>query len=342
MKEIYSRYRIIKEIGEGGMGKVYLAEHTGLGKRYAMKLSFGEAGCRERLQLKNEAERMKELDDRQIPYLVDYFEEEEVSGLVMEYITGETLEERISRNSPFDEKDALEIMKKLTAAIAYLHSRNPQLVYGDIKPENFIITPEGDVRLIDFGTALSGYGEIRNGQLSGTYGYCPPEQKAGKSVSAASDVYALGVICVYMLTGTDPAKPPYHVAAKNEWPPISAALRTLLGEALSDNAGDRPADAGIMLGRLEKIRPERNVRLRNMLAAVYKALLCAALSSGLLMIRGILVGKIYLVEEKIFFALCGIIASWRLLRSLRDRKGGFIVKREWNVIYTEKTERVPA
>lgn len=340
MKELYSKYRIIKELGEGGMGKVYLVEHADLGKKYAMKLCAGEEGCRERLQLKNEAERMKELEDRRIPYLVDYFEEEDVSGLVMEYVTGETLAERISRQCPFGEAETLDILKKLTAVTAYLHSRNPQVIYGDIKPENFMVTQDGDIRLIDFGAALSGYGEIREGQLTGTYGYCPPEQRAGKSISAASDVYALGVLAVYMLTGTDPMKPPYHVAGSDEWPHISAGFRTLLTEALSEDASARPADAGIMLARLEKLRPERTLALKKLSGAVYRGLLFAAISAGLLMIRAAALNKIYIGEERIFFALCGIIATWRFLRSLRDRRGGFIVKREWNLIYTEKTERV--
>ncbi|MCR4585020.1 MAG: serine/threonine protein kinase [Lachnospiraceae bacterium] len=340
MREIYSKYRIIKELGEGGMGKVYLVEHESLGKRYAMKLCEGEAECRERKQLKNEAERMKMLDDRRIPYLVDYFEEEDVSGLVMEYVTGETLAERIARQCPFSENDTLVIMKKLAAVVAFLHAQNPQLIYGDIKPENFIITPEGELRLIDFGTALSGHGELRPEKMAGTYGYCPPEQRGGKSISAAADVYAMAVLAVFMLTGIDPSKPPYHAADPGEWPKLSAGFAALLTEALSADPAGRPQDAGIMLGRLQKLRPEKNAGIRAAAAVLYRGLLFAAISAGMLMIRAAVLGRIYLAEERIFFTLCGIIATWRFLRSLRERRGGFTLKREWNVIYTEKTERV--
>jgi hypothetical protein len=98
----------------------------------------------------------------------------------------------------------------------------------------------------------------------------------------------------------------------------------------------RPQDAGIMLRQLEKIRPGQHVRLRVFLGGLYKALLMAAIASGLLMIRAVSLNEIYMGEEKIFFSLCGIIAGWRLFRSMRERRGGFIVKREWNVVYTEK------
>ena len=336
MGEIFSKYRIIEELGEGGMGKVYLVEAVNLKKKFAMKLCYGEEGCRERLQLKNEAERMKELDDRRYPYLVDYFEEEEMSALVMEYVSGVPLSTYIKKHIPFDEIKTLDILKKLTSLISYLHAQNPQVIYGDIKPDNFILTPEGEIRLIDFGTALSGYGEIRGGKLSGTPGYCPPEQLNGKSISAASDVYALGVTAVYMLTGADPLKPPYHAACEKDWPDMSAALRKLLMECTDRDPVKRPQDAGIMLRQLEKIRPVQHLRLRVFMGGLYKGLLMAAIASGLLMIRAAGLGQIYIGEEKIFFSLCGIIAAWRLFRSLRERRGGFIVKREWNVVYTEK------
>ena len=126
-------YRLERKLGEGGMGSVWLAEHRRLRSRFAMKLAYGMRDSGERVQLKTEAERMKALDDRRIPYLVDYLDEEDFAALVMEYVDGITLEEYIRGAAPMEEEHVLSIMKGLCSIVAFLHDCRPQILYRDIQ-----------------------------------------------------------------------------------------------------------------------------------------------------------------------------------------------------------------
>ena len=204
------RYRLIRKLGEGGQGCVWLAEHEGLHSLFAMKLAYGDRDALERKLLRRESERMRELEDRRIPYLVDFFEEEELSALVMEYVDGISLAEYLEQNAPLGEREAGELMIRLCDIVAYLHEARPPVLYRDIKPANFMISETGELRLLDFGTALTESGRSGNAVICGTPGYAAPEQLQGKSCHADADVYALAAVWSYMLTGQDPSKPPFH------------------------------------------------------------------------------------------------------------------------------------
>lgn len=172
----------MEKIASGGEGSIYLARDMELGMLRAVK----------ELPAKNKREGkfLKQLSHQNIPQMVDYIEEGEFCYLVMEYIKGKTLQELRKEGKNFSIEEVLEIGIELADILEYLHSRKPSVFYGDLKPENLILTEKKELYLVDFGSAVNGYCE-QQPMCLGTKGYAAPEQYEGK-VSAASDIYGLG------------------------------------------------------------------------------------------------------------------------------------------------------
>lgn len=179
--------------------------------------------------LKKEMEMLKSLKHPMLPEIYDYFQESR-QYLVMEYIRGEGLHNYIEREGAVPEKQACKWALQLLELFSYLHGRKPPVLYRDLKPENIIVCPDGGLRVVDFGTALySRYDNRMAENLAGTAGYAAPEQlhgysaqkvKAGRKTDAAffgsgvderSDIYTLGATLYHMLTGHNPARPPYGI-----------------------------------------------------------------------------------------------------------------------------------
>jgi len=219
---LQGRYRILRPLGQGGMGAVYLAEDTRLSSRCAVKESVPDpaaspqalAQLRQQFQL--EARTLAGLSHPNLPKVTDYFSEAGNEYLVMEYVEGEDLAAVLARHGkPLPEKPVLIWADQALAALEYLHSRQPNpIIHRDIKPGNIILTPAGQVKLVDFGlvklfdpanprtaTAMKGLG---------TPEYTPLEQYAGGAgyTDARSDIYALGATLYHLLTGAAPANAP--------------------------------------------------------------------------------------------------------------------------------------
>ena len=188
---IGGKYEIIREIGGGGMGKVYLAEDSRLHMKWAVK----ELECgREYMSSARRAEIsvLRRASHPNIPRITDVFSEKGRTYLVMDYIEGRTLEEVIRRGRKIPVRDILRWSVELSSALSYLHSMKPPVIYRDMKPSNIMIRPSGSVALVDFGTAKQYRDE--NGQDTtalGTRGYAAPEQFEGIS-DRRSDIYSLG------------------------------------------------------------------------------------------------------------------------------------------------------
>lgn len=177
-----ARYCILEKIAGGGEGDIYLARDIELGTLWAVKELP--------LEKKREAKLLRLLNHPGLPRMMDYLEKEERCYLVMEYIQGKNLEEWIKEGKAFSTEEILRIGLEAAGILKYLHTCQPPVFYGDLKPENLMLTENGRLYLIDFGSAVFGYREEQNLCL-GTKGYAAPEQYRGR-ITAVSDIYALG------------------------------------------------------------------------------------------------------------------------------------------------------
>lgn len=213
---LQGRYRIQRQLGGGGMGKVYLAEDTRLSGRYcAIKaMSPAQLPPQDRnwaiQAFQQEAQLLATLRHPGLATVTDFFPEGGDWYLVMDFVEGESLEERLRRmpGGRMPTQEALRITRQLCDVLEYLHSCHPPVIFRDLKPSNVMVMPNGQVKLIDFGIArFFKQGQTRDTLNMGTPGYAAPEQYGGMGQSdPRTDVYSLGVVLYRMVTGYDPAE----------------------------------------------------------------------------------------------------------------------------------------
>lgn len=204
------KYKVTRLIGEGGMASVYEAEHEMLGTKVAIKVlnPILSANAQIKERFRNEARLMASLDHPNITKVIDFDEQPQQLSIVMEYLQGEDLNQRIKRNGPLSEKEITDVFSQTLSAFKYAHEKG--IVHRDIKPSNIFILPNGHIKILDFGIAkLFGQGNemTQTGTQMGTPIYMSPEQvQADKSIDHRSDIYSLGVTLFFAING----KPPYN------------------------------------------------------------------------------------------------------------------------------------
>lgn len=214
--QMIGRYCILQKIGEGGVGVVYHAHDSELKRDVALKLLREDLASDPQFiqRFKHEAQVLASLNHSNIAAIYGIEECDGVRALVMELVTGATLSDRIARGAlPLPE--ALSIASQIAKALDYAHERS--IIHRDLKPSNIKITPEGTVKLLDFGlaktiaalrqdagtnssTTLTTSGS-EPGLIVGTAAYMSPEQACGKAVDKRTDIWAFGVVLFEMLTG---------------------------------------------------------------------------------------------------------------------------------------------
>lgn len=208
-----STYRILKLVGRGGMGAVYRAERTADSTIWALKEMRPSPTTppdeieENRNLFEQEAKLLASLSHPNIPVLADYFTFDGRPVMVMEFIEGETLEDRmLQTNAPFPEQQALGFGIQLCRVLHYLHTQQPPIIYRDLKPPNIMVTrANGVMKLIDFGVARTHKkGKSKDTIAMGSAGYAPPEQYGRGQTDARSDVYALGATLLHLLTNLPP------------------------------------------------------------------------------------------------------------------------------------------
>ncbi|WP_255320096.1 serine/threonine-protein kinase, partial [Paenibacillus elgii] len=258
------RYRIMAPLGSGGMSRVFLAEDLKLkGKRWAVKETYigddpsaGESGQEAALRrhvLLKEAETMSRLSHPNLPDIVDYVPANAHGFLylVMDYIEGETLLQRFERlGRRMSEGQAAEIALQLCGLLDYLHSLRPEpIIHRDLKPSNLMLDADGRVRLIDFGTARSFKAEqAADTVLLGTVGFAAPEQFDGRQSDPHTDLYGLGALLYFLLSGGAYYNPqnPYR-EAEAAIPPGLAPIVLRLLRASPDGRFADAREAGAAL-----------------------------------------------------------------------------------------------
>ncbi len=243
-----NRYRIVEILGQGGMASIYRAIDENLGVSVAVKenLFTTEEYAR---QFRREAVILATLRHPNLPRVTDHFViEQQGQYLVMDYIEGEDLRQRIDRSGVLTEEEVAKVGVAICEALVYLHSCQPCVLHRDIKPGNVKITPQGQVFLVDFGLAkVVELGSITDtGARAMTPGYSPPEQYGTARTDARSDIYSLGATLYSALTDTLPedgmarAMDQVHLTPIRQYnPKVSRRLEMVIEKALEVRPGDR-------------------------------------------------------------------------------------------------------
>ena len=203
---LHKRYRIVEILGQGGMGSVYRAVDENLGVDIALKENLFTTDEYAR-QFRLEAVILANLRHPNLPRVSDHFVVgDQGQYLVMDFIDGEDLRQRMERAGPISEEDAIMIGASMCDALDYLHTRKPPILHRDIKPGNVKITPDGHIFLVDFGLAkvVQGSQATTTGARAMTPGYSPPEQYGTARTDPRTDVYSLGATLYAALTGIIP------------------------------------------------------------------------------------------------------------------------------------------
>jgi serine/threonine-protein kinase len=194
-----------------------------------------------------EAEMLAGLSHPHLPRVTDHFEQDGKAYLVMEFVPGETLLSFLQREGlPQPQARVFEWTRQLSDALEYLHTQDPPIIFRDLKPANIMLTPSGQIKLVDFGIArLFKPGQAKDTQAFGTVGYSAPEQYGRGQTDARSDVYALGVLIYQLLTGYDPTATPFRLPPANQAnPSVSAAIAAVLSKATQSEPDRRFSSVG--------------------------------------------------------------------------------------------------
>ena len=252
---LYSRYEIVRRIGGGGMGAVYLARDRNLGDqpravKEMIQSNIDESQHEKAINdFKRESMLLASLEHPSIPTIYDYFYDDEAARfyLVMKYISGGDFLARL-RNAPggrIDEKTVTDWACQVADVLEYLHRRNPPIIYRDLKPANLMIDGNsGRVMLIDFGIARWVTTQEKGVTAVGTMGYAPPELFSGK-VEPRSDIYSLGATMFHLLTGSDPQDNPLLIFDFNKNPrprQLAPSLSNEMEAILMRTVGYKPED----------------------------------------------------------------------------------------------------
>jgi serine/threonine protein kinase len=279
---LQGRYRIVRQLGRGGMGAVYEAEDQRLGITVALKETLStEAGRRK--QFEHEARLLAGMQHPALPRVSDHFVEGHRAFLVMQFIGGVDLARIISQQpGPFPRECVIAWADQLLDALMYLHSRDRQVIHRDIKPHNLKLTASGQIALLDFGLAKAQPTDSSVTSSRAFFGYtrhyAPLEQIQDQHTDPRSDIYALGATLYHLLTGTkppdavvratalvngepDPLKPANKIHAA-----VGPEIAAILGKAMAQKPEDRYSSAGEFrealrrMGRVDSISLSRKVK----------------------------------------------------------------------------------
>lgn len=282
------KYKILSEIGHGGMSVVYMAINEKANKTWAIK-EVRKDGVLDFESVKQglivETDMLKKLKHSNLPSIIDVIEDEETFLIVMDYIEGNSLSKALEEYGAQPQEYVIEWAKQLCDVLGYLHSRQPAIIYRDMKPANVMLKPDGNLTLIDFGTAR----EFKEKNLAdttclGTIGYAAPEQFGGMGqTDARTDIYCLGATLYHLVTGKNPSEPPYEIKPIREVnPALSSGLERIILKCTQRNPDDRYQSAAELMYALEHYEEEDDKHKKKQKKKLASFIVTAALSVAFL------------------------------------------------------------
>ncbi|MCK2214377.1 serine/threonine protein kinase [Actinomadura sp. ATCC 31491] len=260
-----NRYLLVSRIATGGMGEVWRARDELLGREVAVKIlrSHIHVDPTFRERFRNEARITASLADPGIAQVFDYGEQSDLAYLVMELVHGEPLSAILARNGAIGAEVTLDVVHQTARALHVAHAAG--VIHRDVKPGNLLVTPEGVIKVTDFGIAraLEAAPVTQTGTVLGTAQYVSPEQAQGFPLTPATDLYSLGVVAYECLAGRTPFRGDNHVAIAlqhlNETPPplgvdVPAPVRDLVARLLAKDPAQRPRTALTVADRAYVLR----------------------------------------------------------------------------------------
>jgi serine/threonine-protein kinase len=260
-------YLVERKLGAGGMGTVYLASHEQTGRIVALKLLSPSLAREEGLVARfvREIEALKKLKNPHVVDLIDHGVDGEMYYYAMEYVPGETLTARLRREKRIPWREVIDLSIQICVALKSAHDAG--IIHRDLKPSNLLLTPDGDIKLTDFGVAqvFAGSKLTVTGGIIGTAEYMSPEQGQGRRITKRSDLYSLGAVMYVMLTGRPPfsGKTTLDVIHKHKYnqfdrprtivPEIPFWLDDVVCQLMEKDPEKRPADAFVVNRRLHEV-----------------------------------------------------------------------------------------
>ena len=251
------KYKILNKVGQGGMSVVYLAMNEKANKQWAVK-EVRKDGVLDFEAVKQglvaETDILKRLSHPNLPSIIDVIDTDESFIIIMDYIQGNSLNKALEEYGAQPQDKVIEWAKQLCNVLGYLHTRTPPIIYRDMKPANIMLKPDGNVTLIDFGTARE-YKEknLADTTCLGTVGYAAPEQFGGMGqTDARTDIYCLGATLYHLVTGMNPCEPPYEIKPIREINPnLSGGLERIILKCTQRDPNDRYQSAAELMYALE-------------------------------------------------------------------------------------------
>lgn len=251
------KYKILNKVGQGGMSVVYLAMNEKANKQWAVK-EVRKDGVLDFESVKQglvaETDILKKLSHPNLPSIIDVIDTADSFIIIMDYIQGNSLNKALEEFGAQPQEMVIAWAKQLCDVLGYLHSRNPAIIYRDMKPANIMLKPDGNITLIDFGTARE-YKEknLADTTCLGTVGYAAPEQFGGMGqTDARTDIYCLGATLYHLVTGMNPCEPPYEIKPIREInPSLSSGLERIILKCTQRNPEDRYQSCAELMYALE-------------------------------------------------------------------------------------------
>lgn len=239
------------------MSVVYLAMNERANKQWAIK-EVRKDGVKDydvvRQGLIAETDILKRLNHPHLPSIIDVIDRDDTFLIVMDYIEGKSLDYWLKKDGAQPQEKVVEWAKQICDVLGYLHSRKPPIIYRDLKPANVMLKPDGQIMIIDFGTARE-FKEtsIEDTSCLGTQGYAAPEQYGGHGqTDARTDIYTLGATMYHLLTGHNPSLPPYEMYPIRRWnPALSSGLEKIVLKCTQRNPNDRYQNCAELMYALE-------------------------------------------------------------------------------------------